>query len=413
VNNNGTIAGSVAITSTSGGIIQSAGTISLTGLATATQSATFTAATGVALSKTGNSFGGAVAVPVTITGGADSAVSANSALTLGNVRVNGGTFTVDTTASGAGLAPVVQAAGTVAAIYGNTSVTTKGSAITLTNSGNNFGALTLTSNSGSAAGADIALTENNTLNVNSVNAGTGGKIALTSESANIIQTATGTGLTGATAPLTAAISLTAAKGNITLTGTNATNGAPITISTTGNLALTDSSTATKLASGTTVTGTTTIRNTNGAGTVSDVSGGVLLNGAVLIDMTGAAATGNISITGSGNSFGAIQFRAATVTIAEDKTLNIAAGSLATGTATLSSLADIITSGAGSSIFSGPATSLTLTAGGNITITNPIAVANGLTFRALGSVDLSALSMANLNGKTPTNLGAASYKAPQP
>ena len=47
------------------------------------------------------------------------------------------------------------------------------------------------------------------------------------------------------------------------------------------------------------------------------------------------------------------------------------------------------------------------------ITNPIAVANGLTFRALGAVDLSALSMANLNGKTPTNLGAASYKAPQP
>ena len=47
------------------------------------------------------------------------------------------------------------------------------------------------------------------------------------------------------------------------------------------------------------------------------------------------------------------------------------------------------------------------------ITNPIAVANGLTFRALGSVDLSTLSMANLNGKTPTNLGAASYKAPQP
>jgi len=230
---------------------------------------------------------------------------------------------------------------------------------------------------------------------------------------SIIQTAAGTGITGATAPLTAAISLTATKGNITLTGTNASNGAPITVSTTGNLALTDSSTATKLASGTSVSGTSTIRNTNGAGTVSDVSGGLLLGGAVLIDMTGAAATGNISITGSGNSFGAIQFRAATVTIAEDKTLNIAAGSLATGTATLSSLADIITSGAGSSIFSGPATSLTLTAGGNITITNPIAVANGLTFRALGSVDLSALSMANLNGKTPTNLGAASYKAPQP
>ena len=228
-------------------------------------------------------------------------------------------------------------------------------------------------------------------------------------------TATGTGITGgAQANASSAINLTAANGNITLTGTNLSNGAPIKLSTNGNVAFTDTAAvATRLASGTSVAGTATLRNTSGTATLSDISGGLLLSGTVLVDMTGAAATGNINITGSGNSFGAFQFRANTVTIAEDKTLNIAAGSLATGVANLSSLADIITSGAGSSIFSGPATSLTLTAGGNITITNPIAVANGLTFRALGAVDLSALSMANLNGKTPTNLGAASYKAPQP
>jgi len=270
------------------------------------------------------------------------------------------------------------------------------------------------------AGANIALTEGGTININSVNAGTGGltvggNITLTSENGSIIQTATGTGITGgAQANASSAINLTAANGNITLTGTNLSNGAPIKLSTNGNVAFTDTAAvATRLASGTSVAGTATLRNTSGTATLSDISGGLLLSGTVLVDMTGAAATGNINITGSGNSFGAFQFRANTVTIAEDKTLNIAAGSLATGVANLSSLADIITTGAGSSIFSGGATSLTLSAGGNITITNPIAVANGLTFRALGAVDLSALSMANLNGKTPTNLGAASYKAPQP
>jgi len=416
--NSATASASVALSSTTGAIIQSGGAITVTGVTSSTQAATFSAAQGVTLDRTTNIFGGTVSVPVTLTAGADSTInSSGGALTLGNVRVNGGTFTVST-ANGAGqtLNSVAQAAGTTAAIFGNTSITTNGAPITLTNSGNNFGALTLAS-----SGADIALTESSTLNINAVNAGGNNKITLVSENGSIIQTATGTGITGA-AGVASAISLTAAKGNITLTGTNASGGAPLTFSTNGNLAFTDSSQFTKLASGTSVTGTTNLRNTYGVNglnvaKLSDISGGLLLNGAVMIDMTGAAGSGDISINGSGNSFGAIQFRANNVTIAEDKTLNVAAGSLATGTTTLSSLADIVTTGAGSSYFSGGSanvTGLTLIAGGNITITNPITVYNGVTFRALGAVDLSALSVAvNLNGKTPTNLGAASYKAPQP
>jgi len=179
----------VSITSTSGGIIQSgAGVITAPAVLNATtQSANFSAANGVAL---GNN--NVIAVPVSITGGADSSIVNTAALTLGNVRVNGGTFTVNTSGSALAGGAVAQAAGTALSVYGNTSVTTRGSAITLANSGNNFGALTLSSigGVGAAAGADIAVTEGSTLNVNAVNAGTTGKIALSSANASIIQTST-------------------------------------------------------------------------------------------------------------------------------------------------------------------------------------------------------------------------------
>ena len=109
--------------------------------------------------------------------------------------------------------------------------------------------------------------------------------------------------------------------------------------------------------------------------------------------------------------GALQFRSGTVTVVENATLNLAAGSVASGAVNLTSSSNIITSGSGGGTFQ---SSLTLNAGGSITITNPIFVNSGLTFRALGAVDLSALSLAgNLNSLAPTNLGASSYKAPSP
>jgi hypothetical protein len=84
--------------------------------------------------------------------------------------------------------------------------------------------------------------------------------------------------------------------------------------------------------------------------------------------------------------------------------------------TISTNGDFLTSGAGTSTLAGAGgvvtPSLYITAGGKITITNPIFVNNVLQFRALGAVDLSALSLiGNLNGVNPVNLGAASYKAP--
>ena len=96
---------------------------------------------------------------------------------------------------------------------------------------------------------------------------------------------------------------------------------------------------------------------------------------------------------------------------ENATLNLAAGSVASGNTSLTSSGNIVTSGAGGGTFQG---TLALNASGSITVGIPIFVANGLTFRSLGAVDLSALSLAgNLNNIAPINLGASSYKAPSP
>ena len=170
---------------------------------------------------------------------------------------------------------------------------------------------------------------------------------------------------------------------------------------------------TTLASGTTVGGSLTLRNTLNTSVSDAAAGNLKVTGSIFIDVGG----GNISITGSGNSFGAVQFRGNVVSIAEDTTLNLAGGSVANGNASLSSLGDITMSAVGTSVFSGTSVfngSLALSAGGKIVAGNSLFVANGLTFRALGAVDLSALSLSgNLNGRTPTNLGAASVKDPTP
>ena len=128
-----------------------------------------------------------------------------------------------------------------------------------------------------------------------------------------------------------------------------------------------------------------------------------------------AAGTSINLGSSNLSLGAIQFRSGSVTIVENASLNLAAGSVASGAVSLTSSGNITTTGAGGGTFQN---TLALNASGSITITNPIFVngagGSGLTFRALGAVDLSALSLAgNLNSIAPTNLGASSYKAPSP
>jgi len=253
-----------------------------------------------------------------------------------------------------------------------------------------------------AAGAAVTVKEGGTLNLATIKTGTGA-FSATSDNGGIISTLPAITVGGAT-------TLAAGSAGINLSaGTTFGGAAGIKVTTTGNVSLQDSNAVTSvLAANSNVGGSFSLRNIAN-GSISDAGTGNLnITGSVFLD----AGNGNISITGAKNQFGAIQFRGNNVTLTEETSLNMAAGSLVNGTATITSLSDIVTSGAGTSIFAGPAT--TLTSGGNITIANPIFVSNGLSFRATDTVDLSALSLStNLNNRAPTNLGAGAYKAPQP
>jgi hypothetical protein len=201
--------------------------------------------------------------------------------------------------------------------------------------------------------------------------------------------------------------------DVTLNTTDVANnfgGQSITVTALGTVSIQDNNATTVIAGGSTIGGTLTIKNDNAAGTIKDSPGALTVNGNVFLQ---TSATGSINIGASTATLGAIQFRSGGVSIAEATTLNLAAGSTsaANSVVQLSSNGDIVTSGLGGGSFGG---TLSLNANGSITVSNPIFVAQGLTFRALGAVNLSALSQTgNLSGLAPTNLGAASYVAPSP
>jgi hypothetical protein len=407
------VGGSVVLTSTSGDILQGTGTtgIQLPALANVdplvpavSRSLSLTAAGSVNLTAAATNN---ITVPVSINASTNSSVSQNASIVLGDVTVRAGTFGANT--SGAAAGSISQATGSKVIAFGDTTLNTQGGAITLGNAGNNFGGLTLNTTNGVGTGANVTLNESGTVRLVSVNTGTtaglvtGGSLTVTSENGSIVSGPTPAINAGGAASLTAPAGITLSDGN-TFRGT-------LKLTTAGSASVQNGVTTT-LASGTSVGGSMTIRNT--AGNITDAAaGGVNVTGAIFLDAGG----GDISITGSGNQFGAVQFRGFTVNIAEDTSLNLAGGSVANGNASLTSLADILTSGVGTSVFSGTSVfngSLQLNAGGKITVGNNIFVANGLTFRALGAVDLSATSQAgNLNGRAPVNLGASSYKAPSP
>jgi hypothetical protein len=395
--------GNLTVVSTGGSVIQSgAGSISVP-VGTANK-ATFSAAAAVTL--TDPNAGNNITAPITLTAVTDSSIKQAAATTLNNVKVSGGAFLVDVSG---GANAITQVAGSTVNTFGNSAFKSTTGAITLANSGNSFGALSLSSTTGA-----ISVKESGTVNLASVaTTGAAGTFTAVSENGGIIETNSAYAGFVQGINVNGAVSLTAQAAGVTLNANNNFNSKAVTIASLGNVTLQDSSAITQLGTGTNITGALVIRNTNGAGTISDGSvGGLTVSGSVLLD----SGSGNILINGSGNSFGTVQFRANAVTIVQNTSFNLAAGSVASGNVTISTNGDFLTSGAGTSTLAGAGgvvtPSLYITAGGKITITNPIFVNNVLQFRALGAVDLSALSLiGNLNGVNPVNLGAASYKAP--
>jgi len=407
---NATNPGSLSVTSTGGSIFQGAGTITVPTIAGGTNTVSFSAPNGsVTLDREGNTI--APAVALTASGNSTVRQSTAQNLILGNVAVTAGTFltTVNTAAI-----ELAQAAGTTVRVFGDTTLNTGGK-ITLDNVGNNFGGLTIASNVGSAVGAAVVLREGGTINLKAVDTGTGGvtftsTLKLTSEGGSIVSSATA--LQAKIIKVGGPTTLVSAA-DVTLNTTDVANnfgGQSITVTAPGNVSIQDNNATTVIAGGSTIGGTLTIKNDNAAGTIKDSPGALTVNGNVFLQ---TSATGSINIGASTAKLGAIQFRSGGVSIAEATTLNLAAGSTsaANSVVQLSSNGDIVTSGLGGGSFGG---TLSLNANGSITVSNPIYVAQGLTFRALGAVNLSALSQTgNLSGLAPTNLGAASYVAPSP
>jgi len=403
----------LSVTSTGGSIFQGAGTITVPTIAGGTNTVSFSAPNGsvTLASLLGASLANNIAPAVSLTASGDSTVSQTTAqnLILGNVAVTAGKFTATLTN---GTSELQQAAGTTVRAFGDTTLTTNAGKITLDNVGNNFGGLTIASNVGSAVGAAVVLREGGTINLKAVDTGTAvtSTLKLTSEGGSIVSSATA--LQAKIIKVGGPTTLVSAA-DVTLNTTDVANnfgGQSITVTAPGTVSIQDNNATTVIAGGSTIGGTLTIKNDNAAGTIKDSPGELTVNGNVFLQ---TSATGSINIGASTAKLGAIQFRSGGVSIAEATTLNLAAGSTsaANSVVQLSSNGDIVTSGLGGGSFGG---TLSLNANGSITVSNPIFVAQGLTFRALGAVNLSALSQTgNLSGLAPTNLGAASYVAPSP
>ncbi len=260
------------------------------------------------------------------------------------------------------------------------------------------------------AGANVAITEGGTLNFTQVRTGTAGTLTAVSTAGAIVQNGAGGLNVGGVSSFTAS----AAGIALATTTTNNFGGKAVSLTTTGAASLQDVNAVTVLGGGSNIGGNLSIKNTLGTGEIKDSPGNLTVTGTVLFDTTTAAAS-KVNIGSSTANFGAITFRSGAVTIVENADLNLAAGSVATGAVSLTSSGNITSSGNGGATFQNK---LDLNASGGITITNPIfvngvgGVAPGLTFRALGVVNLGALSLAgNLNGIAPVNLGASSYTPP--
>jgi len=240
-------------------------------------------------------------------------------------------------------------------------------------------------------GANVAITEGGTLNFTQVRTGTAGTLTAVSTDGAIIQNGTGGLNVGGIS------SFTASADGIALASTTTNNfgGKAISVSTAGAVSLQDVNPITVLGGSSTIGGNLSIKNTQGTGEIKDSPGTLTVAGTVLFDTT-TNTNSKVNIGSSTANFGAITFRSGAVTIVENADLNLAAGSVATKAVSLTSSGNITSSGNGGATFQDK---LDLNASGGITITNQIfvngaaGVAPGLTFRALGVVNLGALSLA--------------------
>lgn len=337
----------------------------------------------------------------------------NGNLRLGNVNVNSLTVTAGNPDNGSG--EITQNG--VVRVFGTANFTAINN-ITLTNTANNFGRVSLTTTNSTVGGfADIAITEAGTLNLGLVSmpAATTGNFTATSVNGDIIDTGLAGLKPGGTAAVGGAgsgiVSLSAVNGNIilddpttdfpTLGGVNF-NAKNVTLAPLGS---------SPLYLGT--TGTTSVATGNLTVTTALGTGDIRSNGALDVggDAAFQAASANITLAQSGNKFGTLKFVGQQVAIVESDDTALVTGSTALASAQISSGGNLsIVNRGGIVQFNGANTFLSAT--GNITLPKLLQTVGTLTVNAAGTKDLSALSKsADLSGKDPVNLGAGAYVPP--
>ncbi len=352
------------------------------------------------------------------------ALTSTSNLTLGAMSVNSLSVTA---------ANITQSAPLRVFGLSSFNVTSEGGNITLNDSANNFGPLSLTA----ARNATISVTESSTLNLRSItmgNQGTSapavaavagnGTLTLVSVNGDIIDTGLGgvkagglvapSGVPNAGTVLNGSgvVSLTAANGNIVIDDPTSDmltsagivfNARNVTLSVLGSVGSTlvlGAATGPSAASGNLIA-TSALGNIGNAGAMR-VEG-------LASFQTG---NGNITIDQPNVGFGQLRFTGNQVRINESGAMDILTGSSAFGPAQLVAGGNMnIVVADGQSVTFG--SNVALQASGNLTLRQTQVVGN-LTLSHTGTANLSALSKStDLNGRDPIDLGTGPYIAPNP
>ena len=340
--------------------------------------------------------------PVTFAGSATNNISVNApgALTLSDVsntgtgtatfvsgdRLSLGKIHLNGTGGASFTGTSIEDAVGNAFVYGATSFTaTSGGDVSITKLGNSFGPVSVTTT------GNATINESAALNLNVINVGN--TLSLSSLGENIFQTSTTGTITNASPVVSAVGSIQLLAPTNTFT-TIAANGTDVSLVTANAL---------------------TLGNVSTNGQLSVTSGGAISQkvGATVksfSDTTFNTTNNNITLANAGNNFGGLTLNAGNgnISVVESSTIRLLG--VGGNTVVLKSGGDIINSGAGAIT----TRTLNLEAGAGIVLTNATTISTSLLFKAVGAVDLSALSLAtNLNSTAPVNNGSGTYTPPTP
>ena len=320
---------------------------------------------------------------ISISASGNSSLVNSADITLGNITVfPGNGQTPNTTdvqlyvSSTSG--NISQKSGTSVYVWGNTTLNSKGTnGITLTNGGNNFGAITATATSS----GNVKITESATSTYNSVVAN---NFNATSTYGDILTPTSNAAITVSGNSVLNANNIALTNSSDVLSGSNGT----ISITALGNANITQNSSTALIAAGTKVGGNLSITDMISGATISDQGSSTGLSVTGVLSVTANPSLSTVTLSSNNNTFGGLLTSAGNVTIYNKGNLVLLPGSNDL-TAFITATGNISTSGVGGSIY----TTLSLVSGGNVTITNDTKFLAGgaLLITAPGVVNLSALS----------------------